>query len=154
MITLTTSKTLVALTAATALLLAGCGGSDDSGGAASSSPANSNSTGSNSTNSNSTVVPEMSDQQAPPERLIVDVTISGGEVTPTNEQLQAKVGDPIVVRVTSDAADQLHVHSNPEHTFDIAPKAGQSFQFTVAVPGKVDVELHELHRTVASITVQ
>jgi major membrane immunogen (membrane-anchored lipoprotein) len=143
-ITLTTSKTLVALSAVTALLLAGCGGSDEAGDAASSSPAT----------PGSTAVPEMSDQQAPPERLVVDVTIKGGEVTPTNEQLQAKVGDPIVVRVTSDAADQLHVHSNPEHTFDIEPKAGQSFQFTVAVPGKVDVELHELNRTIASIAVQ
>ena len=130
MITLTTSKTLVALAAAVALL-AGCDGSERSGDAASSSP-----------------------QQAPPERLIVDVTIKGGEVTPTNERLQSKVGDPIVVRVTSDAADQLHVHSNPEHTFDIEPRAGQSFQFTVAVPGTVDVELHELNRTIASIAVQ
>lgn len=64
------------------------------------------------------------------------------------------MGDPIVVRVNSDAADQLHVHSNPEHTFTIEPKSGQSFQFTVTVPGKVDVELHELNRTIASIAVQ
>lgn len=101
-----------------------------------------------------TGAPQMSDQQAPPERVIVDVTIKGGQVTPTNEQLQAKVGDPIVVRVDSDAADQLHVHSNPEHTFDIEPKSGQSFQFTVTVPGKVDVELHQLNRTIATIAVQ
>jgi sporulation-control protein spo0M len=101
-----------------------------------------------------TGAPQMSDQQAPPERVIVDVTIKAGQVTPTNEQLQAKVGDPIVVRVDSDAADQLHVHSNPEHTFDVEPKSGQSFQFTVAVPGKVDVELHQLNRTIATITVQ
>lgn len=89
-----------------------------------------------------------------PEQLVVDVTIKGGKVTPTNEQLQAKVGDPIVLRVESDAADQLHVHSNPEHTFAVEPKPGQSFQFTVTVPGKVDVELHELNRTIASIAVQ
>ncbi len=143
MITQTTSKALVALTAA-ALLVAGCGGSDRSGDDASGSPASPSSTG----------VPQMSDQQAPPERLVVDVTIKGGEVTPTNEQLQAKVGDPVVVTVDSDAADQLHVHSNPEHTFDIEPKSGQSFQFTVTVPGKVDVELHQLNRTIASIAVQ
>ncbi|WP_293240505.1 hypothetical protein [Mycolicibacterium sp.] len=136
-------KILVSLTA-TAVLIAGCGGSGESGDAASSSPANPSSTG----------MPPMSDQQAPPERLVVDVTIKGGEVTPTNEQLQVKVGDPIVVRVDSDAKDQLHVHSNPEHTFDVEPRSGQSFQFTVAVPGKVDVELHELNRTIASIAVQ
>ena len=139
----TTSKTLLAMTA-TALLLAGCGGSTESADAPTSSAAGSSSTG----------VPQMSDEQAPPERLIVDVTIAGGQVTPTNEQLQAKVGDPIVVRVNSDATDQLHVHSNPEHTFDVEPKSGQSFQFTVTVPGKVDVELHQLNRTIASIAVQ
>lgn len=141
--TLTLPKTLVALTATT-LLLAGCGGSNGSGDAAGSSSAAPAMTG----------APQMTDQQAPPERVIVDVTIKGGQVTPTNEQLQAKVGDPIVVKVDSDAADQLHVHSNPEHTFDIEPKSGQSFQFTVAVPGKVDVELHQLNRTIATITVQ
>lgn len=138
---MTTQTTLAALTAATALLLAGCGASTESA-----------ATSSNS--ASSTSIPQLSDQQSPPEQLVVDVTIKGGKVTPTNEQLQAKVGDPIVFRVDSDAADQLHVHSNPEHTFAVEPKSGQSFQFTVTVPGKVDVELHELNRTIASIAVQ
>ncbi|GAB7067581.1 hypothetical protein H7J06_14795 [Mycobacterium hodleri] len=139
-----TQTTLAALAATTALLLAGCGGSNESGDTASNAPVS----------SNSGAAPQMSDQQAPPEQVVVDVTIKDGKVTPTNEQLQAKVGDPIVVRVDSDAADQLHVHSNPEHTFAVEPKSGQSFQFTVTVPGKVDVELHELNRTIASIAVQ
>lgn len=141
---MTTQTTLAALTAATALLLAGCSGSTDSAATSSGSAAA----------GGSTSIPQLSDQQAPPEQLVVDVTIKGGKVTPTNEQLQAKVGDPIVLRVDSDAADQLHVHSNPEHTFAVEPKPGQSFQFTVTVPGKVDVELHELNRTIASIAVQ
>jgi sporulation-control protein spo0M len=96
----------------------------------------------------------MTDQQSPPERVVIDVTIAGGNVTPTNQQVQAKVKQPIIVRVNSDAGDQLHVHSNPEHTFDIKPENGQAFQFTVDVPGKVDVELHHLNKTVATITVQ
>lgn len=139
-----TQTTLAALAAAAAMLLAGCGGSAESGAGSGSSPAS----------AGSTAAPQMSDQQTPPEQVVVDVTIKDGKVTPTNEQLQAKVGDPIVVRVDSDAADQLHVHSNPEHTFAVEPKSGQSFQFTVTVPGKVDVELHELNRTIASIAVQ
>jgi hypothetical protein len=96
----------------------------------------------------------MSDQQAPPARLVIDVTIKGGEVTPTNAQFDSLANEPIVVRVNSDAADQLHVHSTPEHTFNVEPKDGQSFQFTVGVPGKVDIELHQLNRTIATITVQ
>lgn len=119
-------------------------GSNGSGEAAGSSPAASTTTG----------VPQLSDRQTPPEQLVVDVTIKGGEVTPTNEQLQTSVGVPIILRVASDAADQLHVHSNPEHTFTVEAKSGQSLQFTVEVPGRVDVELHELNRTIATIAVQ
>lgn len=47
----------------------------------------------------------MTDAQAPPERLVIDVTIEGGEVTPTNAQLSAAVGQPIVIKVSSDSAD-------------------------------------------------
>jgi hypothetical protein len=96
----------------------------------------------------------MSNEQAPPERLVIEVTIKGGDVTPTNEQLKAGVKEQIVVHVNSDAADELHVHSTPEHNFNIEAKPIQSFQFTVDVPGKVDVELHKLNRTIATIQVQ
>ncbi|EUA12674.1 hypothetical protein I553_4068, partial [Mycobacterium xenopi 4042] len=43
-----------------------------------------------------------------------------GQVTPTNATLQAKVGAPITFDVTSDAADELHVHSVPDHKFAVA----------------------------------
>lgn len=133
-------QTLLALTAA-ALIAAGCGGTSD--------------TATPPESPGATVPPsEMTDEQAPPERLVIDVTIEGGEVTPTNERLQARVNEPIIIRLNSDAADELHVHSTPEHTFPIEPRAGQMFQFTVDMPGTVDVELHELNRTIASITVQ
>jgi hypothetical protein len=96
----------------------------------------------------------MSNVQAPPTQLAIDVTIKGGDVTPTNEQLQAAVKEQIVIRVNSDAADELHVHSTPEHKFNVEAKPMQSFQFTVDVPGKVDVELHHLNKTIATIQVQ
>ncbi|MGZ5394185.1 MAG: hypothetical protein ACXWEI_01565, partial [Mycobacterium sp.] len=72
----------------------------------------------------------MTDQQAPPDRLVVDVKIAGGNATPTNAQLEATVDEPIVFSVDSDAVDELHVHSNPEHSYKIEAKPGQSFQFT------------------------
>ena len=96
----------------------------------------------------------MSNEQAPPTRLVIDVAIKGGDVTPTNEQLQAAVNEQIIVKVNSDADDELHVHSTPDHTFKVEPKSGQSFQFTVSVPGKVDVELHKANKTIATIAVQ
>ena len=96
----------------------------------------------------------MSNEQAPPTRLMIDVDIKGGNVAPTNEQLQAAVKEQIVIRVNSDASDELHVHSTPGHTFNVEAKPMQSFQFTVDVPGKVDVELHKLNKTIVTIQVQ
>ena len=109
---------------------------------------------SGSSSASATATTQLSNPQAPPARVYIDVTIAGGTATPINQQVQAKLGQPIIVRVNSDAADQLHVHSSPEHTFNVKPEKDQQFQFTVDVPGQVDVELHHLDKTVATITVQ
>jgi hypothetical protein len=42
----------------------------------------------------------------------------------------------------------------PDHKFEIAAAPNQTFQFTVDVPGNVDVELHHLDRTIATIQVR
>ncbi|OBG94271.1 hypothetical protein A5697_26760 [Mycobacterium sp. E3251] len=84
----------------------------------------------------------------------IDVTIANGQVTPTNATLQARVHQPITVKVTSDAPDELHVHSTPDHKFSVAAAPNQTFQFSADVPGNVEVELHRLDRTIATIQVQ
>lgn len=132
-------KTL-AMAGVVALALAGC--------------SNKETAPSGSSSASATATTQLSNPQAPPARVYIDVTIAGGTATPLNQQVEAKLGQPIIVRVNSDAADQLHVHSNPEHTFTIKAEKDQQFQFTVDVPGKVDVELHHLDKTVATITVQ
>lgn len=127
--------------AAAAILLSACGSGESADTATPSGSA--------------TVDPSaMTEAQAPPQQLVIDVAIKGGTVTPTNEQLQAEVNEPIVVRVDSDATDELHVHSTPEHSFDVGVGPAQSFQFTVTVPGRVDIELHEAHTTIATIQVR
>jgi hypothetical protein len=85
--------------------------------------------------------------------LTIDITIAHGQVTPANATLQASVRQPITLHVTSDATDELHVHSVPDHKFEVAAAANQTFHFSVDVPGSVDVELHHLDRTVATIHV-
>ena len=85
--------------------------------------------------------------------LTIDITIAHGQVTPSNATLQATVRQPITLHVTSDATDELHVHSVPDHKFEVAATADQTFQFSVDVPGSVEVELHHLDRTVATIHV-
>ncbi len=95
-----------------------------------------------------------SPSKAPSSPLVVNVTIAHGQVTPANATLQAKVGQPITFRVTSDAADELHVHSVPDRKFEVKAAPNQTFEFSVQVPGNVDVELHHLDRTIATIQVR
>ena len=108
--------------------------------------------GSKSSEPGSSAPQQQSQQQSSP-GLLVDVAITGGSVTPTNGSFKAKIREPIQLRVNSDVADELHVHSVPDHTFPVEAKPGQMFQFTVDVPGQVEVELHKLDRTVATIQV-
>ena len=95
-----------------------------------------------------------STDKSPAAPLVIDVTIANGRVTPTNATLQAKVRQQITLHVTSDATDELHVHSTPDHKFQVAAAPHQTFDFAVEVPGNVAVELHHLDRTVATIQVQ
>ena len=90
----------------------------------------------------------------PTAAVVLDVTIAKGQVTPTNATLGAKVGQPITLRVTSDATDELHVHSTPDHKFQVAAAPNQTFEVKVGVPGNVEVELHHLDRTIATIQVR
>lgn len=91
---------------------------------------------------------------SPNATTVVTVSISAGVVTPTNAEEQAVAGQPIVLEVNSDAPDSIHVHSVPAHVFDVAARPGQRFEFTVDVPGRVDVELHNLNRTILTLTVR
>jgi len=84
----------------------------------------------------------------------LDVSIAGGEVTPVDQRLEGTVGEEILVTVSSDAEDEIHVHSVPEHSFPVAVGDDQQFRFTVDVPGSVDIELHEADVTVATVLVR
>jgi plastocyanin len=121
--------------------LAGCGGSSNGG---QSSTAVTTSAGPGGSTASSTA----------PSGVNVDVSIADGVAKPLNASYQATVGQPITFRVTSDAEDELHVHSTPEHSFDVKAAPGQTFTFTVDVPGRVEVELHHLNVVLATIDVR
>ncbi|MGZ6987305.1 MAG: hypothetical protein ACXVKP_20595 [Ilumatobacteraceae bacterium] len=126
--------------------LVACGGSSN---ISTSSSSSGTATSSQSPGSSASANPSQ-----PAAAPLLNIIIANGQVTPTNAVVQAKVGQPITVQVTSDAPDELHVHSTPDHEFEIAAAPNQTFQFTIDMPGSVDVELHKLDKTVATIQVR
>jgi hypothetical protein len=123
------NKSLARIAAATTTLLAlsGCGGSDSGQDTAH--------TPSPTSTSTSTGSPSQ------PSGTVIDVTINGEEVTPNGERLDAKVGEPITLVVTSDREGELHVHSSPEQ--ELAYGVGKTtLNVTIDKPGIVDIEDH------------
>ena len=127
-------------TVAGAVLLAGCGANSDT---APTTPAPA-----------SSGAPQMSDLQSPPQRVVIDATLKHGVVVPSGRALKAGVNETIVVRISSDAEDELLVNSTPEHKFPVAAKPNQSFQFSIGAPGKITIALTKLNATIATVDVR
>lgn len=84
----------------------------------------------------------------------VKIVIAGGRATPQGDRVEAKVGQVVRLVITSDVAEQIHVHSDPEHTYDVAAGETVTESFTIDTPGQVAVEAHELGVTIVQLVVR
>lgn len=127
-------KAIAAAVFTAVLLLAGCGGDDT--GTVSSSP-----------NPSESAAAESSDGVA------VDIAVKNGKVTPRGDRVEVKIGQQVTLRVTSDAHDTIHVHSQPEQEFEIG-KGKVEKSFTIDTPGQIAVEAHHLGVTIVQLVVR
>ena len=89
-----------------------------------------------------------------PKGVTVDITVNDGKVTPLNKKVDVKVGLPVTLHVVSDAAEEVHVHSDPEHEYEVAAGDDKSFTFTIETPGQVAVEAHNLDVTIVELVAR
>ena len=133
-------KTLTALCAcvlATAAL-AGCG-SNDSGSATTTE------TTTTSTTSETTTTAEATPVEV---RIVVENgTPKGGIVRQTVSQ-----GDDVVLVVTSDVADEIHLHGY-DKSKDVPAGGTIRLPFTATLPGRFEVELEQRGVQIADLTV-
>jgi plastocyanin len=125
-------KAFIALLAAV-LLIGSCGGNDT--GTVSSSP-------------------DPATESPASEDVIVDIAIKGGKVTPQGDRVDVKVGQTVTLRISSDTAEEVHVHSDPEHTYEVKPGADIEESFAIDTPGQVAVEAHEMDATIVQLVVR
>jgi hypothetical protein len=158
---------LTALVAVALLTLAGCGGgSEDTGAAqdqqtsapstsAGESPGASPSESPSGSPSGAATDDSTGGVETEDDAVEIEIEIENGRVTPSGERVDVRIGEPIRFVVDSDVADQLHVHSTPEHTFAVKPgDDDKRFEFTLNQPGVVEVELHELGDVVVSLAAR
>ena len=122
--------------------LGGCGGDASSAHDSSSTSTTSAGTSARAGDPSSPTASGSSSSSATPRERTIAVTLERGRVTPAPRTVDLRVGETITLTVTSDHADELHVHG-----FDIEKQlpAGQavSVELTGQSPGVYEVETHE-----------
>lgn len=82
---------------------------------------------------------------------VVELTVSGGKVTGDTET-QVTAGTKVVVSVTADVTDEVHIHGY-DVTGDVSPGKPAEVKFTADAPGRFEVELEGAGLPLAEITV-
>ena len=86
--------------------------------------------------------------------VVVDIAVKDGKVTPQGDRVDAKVGQKITLHITADADEEIHVHSEPEHEYEVKPGDDVEKSFTIKTPGQVAVEAHHLDVTIVQLVVK
>lgn len=80
--------------------------------------------------------------EAPEEGVVVEVAVKGGQVKTSNELVEVALGETVVIEVTSDAADTIHVHGY-DHKEAVEPGRTARMEFKAGIPGTFEVEFEE-----------
>lgn len=75
-----------------------------------------------------------------PSVRVIDVSVAGGSVTGPGSRVEAALGEDLVIRVTSDTADEVHVHGYDERA-EVPAGGTVEIPFTADIPGGFEVEL-------------
>lgn len=156
--------TLVALTAAG--LLAACSGTPAAAPSAAPSadttsaaaPSASSSSAAPSASSSSAASPSeptsASSATTPDGALVIDIILVDGTVTPNGTKYDVAVGQTVVLNVTSDHDDEIHVHSEPEVELEVIAGTPVSTQFVTQQSGSFEVEAHHPEKIIAILNVR
>lgn len=87
-----------------------------------------------------------------PTARLVEVGYAGGKVTGVESRVEVPLGEQVVLRFTSDVAEEIHVHGYDLYT-DLSPGVPAEIAFTADIPGSFEVELHEAGRPLFQLRV-
>lgn len=86
--------------------------------------------------------------------LTIPVTIAGGQVQPNGEKVSAALGQPVVLQVTSDEADEIHAHTGGDgYELEVPADQPTTGTFTPSQPGSFEIESHHLGKVIVVLNV-
>jgi hypothetical protein len=135
-----------------AVLLTGCAaGQEEDDAAAAPAPASSGPATTPSPLAAASATPTAAASPTPTVRTVA-VAYAGGEVTGTSGREEVPVGEQVVLRISSDVAEEVHVHG---YDLEGAIPAGGSVDIplTASIPGVFEVELHDSGKVLFQLRV-
>jgi hypothetical protein len=139
---------VAALTTVAALTLAACGddGSPQATGTTTTAvPA----TTATTTGSGTTAGPTTTADSTP----TIEVRVVGGKPQGGVRREQVKTGETLVLRVTADVADEVHLHGY-DKSAEVAPGKPAEIRFTADIPGVFEVELEQRKQKLIELEVR
>jgi len=124
------------------LALAGCGGDDEA----------STSTTTETTETQQTETTQTTTDEVPLGATVVRVVVVNGVPSGGIVRETVAKGDRVALVVTSDVADEVHVHGY-DVSRDIAAGGTVQIRFKATLPGRFEVELEERGVPIAELTV-
>jgi hypothetical protein len=134
-----------------AALLSGCGGGGEETAVSEPAPASSSATASPSAAASPSATPTVAPSPTPTVRTFT-VGYAGGQVTGTAGREEVPLGEPVVLRISSDVPEEVHVHG---YDLTAAVPAGGSVDITLtaSIPGVFEVELHDAGKVLFQLRV-
>ena len=137
------------------LLLTGCSATADPQNTASPSAVSTPSAPSSSAAESPTWVPPSPPSLNPDYALTINIVIAKGKTIPNGVRYDARVGQKVILKVTSDADDEIHAHTGGAG-YEMRVLAGTPAKgsFTIDSPGSVEVESHHLDKIIAILNAR
>ena len=88
-----------------------------------------------------------------PAGTVLAVTVRGGSVVEGGSRQRTTVNQPVTIRVTSDVAEEVHVHGYDKR-FPVAPGQRGEVTFVANIPGVFEVEFERSHKLLFTLEVR
>ena len=87
--------------------------------------------------------------------LTINITIARGKTVPSGEKINVRVGQKVILNVTSDTDDEIHAHIGGEGS-ELPVQAGTPARgsFTIGSPGSFEVESHDLEKIIVILNAR
>lgn len=153
--------------AALTLALAGCGGSSATAGAttsattattaASTTPgttaATTSAVGAPETTTPDPTRPDPTTSTSAVQGQVIEISVAGGKVTGPTGRVKVKQGSTVTLKVTSDVADEIHLHGYDKHV-DVAKGGTATLTFKATLSGVFEAELESRGLQLVQLQVQ